>query len=255
MISNIHSPFLITTLTPQTLIEKSGIEDGVLSYTEQTLVSFFISSENTGIDNTAQVQIIAGKGTGMTPDVYSIFKLNNADKFEALIKKELNEDVKEKNGYKYFVYDSYYVIAWKGEFAVGCNTTIDFTAMFGGKGSSNSKTINKCITLLKAADEESINTDYNTFLSKNNDISTYFDAKNTFAYLKSMKILNTTEIKKYELKYGNTTHESAINFEKGNITLNQDFILTDLLKEELGFIGNKGVILIYSNMVIQLIQW
>jgi len=241
MISSINSPFLIATLTPQNLIEKSGVEDGVLSYTEQTFFSFFTSSENTGIDNTAQIQIIAGKGSGMTPDIYSIFKLNNADKFEALIKKELNEDVNEKDGYKYFVYDSYYVIAWKGEFAVGCNTTVDFKSMFSGKGSSNNKTINKCITLLKAADEENINTDYNTFLSKNNDISTYFDAKNTFAYLKSLKVLNTTEIKKYESKYGNTTHESAINFEKGKITLNQDFILTDLLKEELGFIGDKGV--------------
>lgn len=240
MISSINSPFFITTLTPQTLIEKSGVEDGVLSYTEQTLVSFFISSENTGIDNTAQVQIIAGKG-GMTPDIYSIFKLNSADKFEALIKTELNEDVNEKDGYKYFVYDNYYVIAWKGEFAVGCNTEFDFKSIFSGKGSSNNKTINKCITLLKAADENDLNTDYTDFLSKENDISTYFDAKNTFAYLKSMKILNTTDIKKYEEKYGNTTHESSLNFEKGKIVLGQNFMLADLLKEELGFMENGGL--------------
>ena len=241
MISSIDSPFLIATLTPQNLIEKSGIEDGVLSYTEQTLVSFFISSENTGIDNTEQVQLIAGKGTGMTPDVYSIFKLSNAKKFEALIKKELNETIHEKDGYKYFVYDNYYVIAWQGEFAVGCNTALDFAAMLSGKSSSNSKTINKCISLLKAGDEGDLNADYNSFLSNDNDISTYFNAKNTFAYLKKMKLVNAKDLKKYEEKYGNTTHESAINFEKGQITFNQDFILTDFLKEELGFIEDKGI--------------
>ncbi len=241
MISSIDSPFLIATLTPQNLIEKSGIEDGVLSYTEQTLVSFFISSENTGIDNTEQVQIIAGKGTGMTPDIYSIFKLSNAEKFEALIKKELGEDVKEKDGFKYFVYDNYYVIAWQGEFAVGCNTAIDFNTMFSGKGSSNNKTINKCITLLKAGDTGTLNTEYNDLLSKDNDISTYFDAKNTFAYLKKMKLVNAKDLKKYETKYGTTTHESAINFEKGKITFDQNFILADILKEELGFIGTKGI--------------
>jgi len=241
MISSINSPFFITTLTPENLIEKSGVEDGVLSYTEQTLVSFFISSENTGIDNTAQVQIIAGKGSGMTPDVYSIFKLNNAEKFKTLIKKELGEEVKEKEGYNYFVYDNYYVIAWKGQFAVGCNTTIDFKAMFGGKGSSNSKTINKCISVLKAANNSDLNTDYIDFLSKDNDISTYFDAKNTFAYLKSMKILNAKDIKKYEEKYGYTTHEAALNFEIGEISLDQNFSLADALKEQLDFIGDKGI--------------
>lgn len=241
MISTIKSPFFITTLTPQNLIDKSGVENGVLSYTEQTFFSFFTSSENTGIDNEEQVQIIAGKGSGMTPDVYSIFKLNNATKFESLIKKELGADVKEKDGFKYFVYDNYYVIAWQGEFAVGCNTTIDFKTMFNGKGSSNSKTINKCITVLKAGSEGTLNTDYNDFLSKNNDISTYFDAKNTFAYLKSMKVLNTTEVKKYEEKYGDITHESALNFEKGKITFDQDFILTDVLKKELGFIQDNGI--------------
>lgn len=241
MISTIKSPFFITTLTPQNLIDKSGVENGVLSYTEQTFFSFFTSSENTGIDNEEQVQIIAGKGSGMTPDVYSIFKLNNAAKFESLIKKELGADVKEKDGFKYFVYDNYYVIAWQGEFAVGCNTTIDFKTMFNGKGSSNSKTINKCITVLKAGSEGTLNTDYNDFLSKDNDISTYFDAKNTFAYLKSMKVLNTTEVKKYEEKYGDITHESAVNFEKGKITFDQDFILTDVLKKELGFIQDNGI--------------
>ena len=241
MINSINSPFFITTLTPQSLIEKSGIEDGVLSYTEQTLVSFFISSENTGVDNTAQVQIIAGKGSGMTPDVYSIFKLNNADKFETLIKKELGAEVKEKEGYNYFVYDNYYVIAWQGEFAVGCNTTIDFASMFGGKGSSNSKTVNKCISLIKAGSDGDVSSDFSSFLSKTNDISTYFDAKNVFSYLKTMKVLNTKDIKKYETKYGNTIHESALNFEKGKITFDQDFILTDILKEQFGFLENEGI--------------
>jgi hypothetical protein len=241
MISSINSPFLIATLTPQNLIDKSGVENGVLSFAEQTLVSFFIASENTGFDNNEQVQFIAAKGSGVTPDVYSIFKLNNANKYESLIKKELGAEVKEKDGIKYFVYDNYYVIAWQGEFGVGCNTVIDFKSMFSGKGSSNTKTINKCIALLKTANEGELNTDYNTFLSKDNDISTYFNAKNTFAYLKSMSVLDAKDIKKYEEKYGTVTHESAINFEKGKITFDQDFILTDLLKEELGFIEDKGV--------------
>lgn len=245
MISSINSPFLIATLTPQTLIDKSGVENGVLSFTEQTLVSFFIASENTGFDNAEQIQIIAAKGAGMTPDVYSIFKLNNADKYESLIKNELSSEVKEKDGVKYFIYDNYYVIAWQGEFGVGCNTTIDFKSMFSGKGGSNTKTINKCIALLKSANEAELNTEYNEFLSKNNDISTYFNAKNTFAYLKSMNTSMTgvspEDIKKYEEKYGSLTHESALNFENGKITFDQDFILSDLLKEEFGFIEDKGV--------------
>jgi hypothetical protein len=245
MISSIDSPFLIATLTPQNLIDKSSVENGVLSFAEQTLVSFFIASENTGFDNNEQIQIIAAKGSGMTPDVYSIFKLNNADKYESLIKNELNSEVKEKDGVKYFIYDNYYVLAWQGEFGVGCNTTIDFKSMFSGKGGSNTKTINKCIALLKSANEGELNTEYNDFLSKDNDISTYFNAKNTFAYLKSMNTsmsgLNVEDIQKYEEKYGSLTHESALNFEKGKITFDQDFVLTDLLKEEFGFIKDKGI--------------
>ena len=236
MISHIDSPFFIATLTPQNLIEKSGIEDGVLSYIEQTFVSFFISSQNTGIDNKEQVQIIASKGSGITPDIYSIFKLSDPKKFEFLIKKELNEEVKEKDGFKYFIYDNYYIIAWQGEFAVGCNITIDIKTLLGGKGSSNSKVINKCISLLKASNEADLNTKYKNFLSKNNDISTYFETKNVVTYLK-----NTKDIKTLEEKFNNTTHESELNFEIGKITLTQNFILTDLLKKELGFITNKGI--------------
>ena len=83
IINKIDSPFFIATLTPQNIIDKSGATDGVLPFTYETLVGFFMLEEETGIDNNTQVQLIAGKGSGIgVPNMYAIFKVSDQVKFD-----------------------------------------------------------------------------------------------------------------------------------------------------------------------------
>src|SRR5687768_11790967 len=127
MISKVESPFLVVSTTPQNLMDKSGVMDGVLPFTYELVLSFFIDEAVTGIDYSVKSQIVVGKGESFQPSFYGIFKVKDEKKFVDLIEKEANAAIVEKEGMKTAIKESDgYVVVWNDEFAVISNISVDF---------------------------------------------------------------------------------------------------------------------------------
>lgn len=242
MIGKVDSPFLVMSMTPQNLMDKSGILDGVLPFTYELVLSFFIDESVTGIDYSVKSQVVIGKGESFQPSFYGIFKLKDEVKFIDLIEKEANATIVEKDGMKTAVKESDgYAVVWNEEFAVISNIPIDFMAMLSGKGSNGDQTVNKLIELVKAGEEGEINPTYADFLKKEADISLYYDGKGFYGFMESMMGDEMEEIARMKETYEGVSSEIYLNF--GNGTIDFEFInhLSDKVKERLSFIGENGV--------------
>lgn len=241
IINNVDAPFFIATLTPQNLIDKSGATEGVLPWTYETLFGFFMLEEETGIDNNEQVQLVAGKGSGIGPDMYGIFKVKNQKKFSIMLEKELNAEIKEKEGIKYITKDKdNYVMVWNDEFAIAANIPINLASLFGG-GDESKKTVNRCIKLINETEEGEINTEYVEFLGKEADIATYFDTEGLMKFLTGMDLVAKDEIAEYKESYEGNKFESYLNFEDGSVSWEHKVFLSEFLLEKINFVPEKGI--------------
>jgi hypothetical protein len=198
--------------------------------------------EETGIDNNEQIQFIAGKGSGVgLPDFYGIFKVKDHEKFNIMLKKELNADIKEKKGINYFSKSKdNYVMVWNDEFAIAGSVPINFSSLFGG-GDESSKTVNKCINLLKEASSSKVDSKYVDFLKKDADVATYFETKGLVDYLSNSKVLDKDDIVAYKESYEGNTFESYLNFDKGVVKWEHKMFLSDVLLEKVDFIPENGI--------------
>jgi hypothetical protein len=244
MINKIDSPFLVASMTPQNLMDKSGILDGVLPFTYELILGFFIDESVTGIDYSVKTQIVVGKGESFQPSMYGIFKVKDEGKFVELIEKEANATIVEKEGMKTAIKTTDgYALVWNEEFAVISNIPIDFMAMLSGTGGDGGeKTVNKLIEIIKSADKGDIHTTYADFLKKDADLSMYYDGKGMYAFLMDMMGQNGGEdIEKMRETYEGVSSEFYLNFNEGSIDLDFTNHLSDVLKEKMTFMGEKGV--------------
>lgn len=252
MINKVESPFLVVSTTPQNLMDKSGIMDGVLPFTYELILGFFIDEAVTGIDYSVKSQIIIGKGESFQPSIYGIFKVKDDKKFVDLIEKEANASIVEKEGMKTAIKESDgYALVWNDEFAVISTIPFDFMAMLNGKGGNGGeKTVNKIIELIKAADDGEINTTYADFLKKEADVAMYYDGKGMYAYMQEMLGEEIGDLEKMRETYEGMSAEIYLNFNNGSIDLEFVNHLSDKLKETMSFMQEKGIegkLLSYGN--------
>jgi hypothetical protein len=242
MIGQVKTPFLITSLTPQNLIDKSGVnEDGVLPYTYQTLTSFFLQEEGTGIDNDEAIQIVLAKGP-MTPNVYAFFKVQDNALFKEMVKAELNANIKEKEGVNYFIKDKdAYVVAWQDDMALVGNIPFDLNSLFSGNSNGGAKTLNRLIVLLNAADEGNIKPEYESFLKKEDDINMYVMIDSLMAYIEEINPLKSKQ-KKADKPFKDlegTKIELAVNFENGKTVFYSNVNYSKALEKKIDFLNGS----------------
>ena len=251
IISKIDSPFLVVSMTPQNLMDKSGILDGVLPFTYELILGFFIDEKVTGIDYSVKSQIVVAKGESFQPSFYGIFKIKDEAKFKELIEKEANAEIIEKEGMKTAVKtQDGYAIVWNEEFAIISTIPLDFAAMLTGGSGDGDKVVTKLIELIKAGDEGEPDQAYTDFLNKGSDISMYYDGKGFFGYMEGMMMEESEEIAKMKETYEGLTSEIYINFNNGSFDFEFINHLSAELREQLSFIGDKGVggkLLSYGN--------
>ncbi len=243
MVSKVKAPFLIGSLNLQNLIDKSAVnEDGVLPYTYQTLTSFFLQEEGTGVDYDENIKIVLAKGP-MLPNMFAFFKIQDQSLFKEMIKAELNAKIKDKDGTNYFIKNKEgYVVAWQDETTIVANIPFDIKAMFSGNADDGHKTLNRMITLFEAADEGKINKDYQTFLTKNNDINLFLMPDSLVDYVNQMNPLKKKNAKDETFKdLEGSKIEITVNFENGQAVLESNMSFSDDFLAKINFIKNKGV--------------
>jgi len=248
MISNVKEPFLIGSLKPQNLIDKSGVnEDGVLPYTYQTLTSFFLEEEGTGVDYDEQIQIVLAKGP-MLPSMYAFFKIQDQSLFKEMIKAELNAKIKDKEGTNYFIKDKEgYVLAWQDGLGMVANIPFDLKAMFSGNADDGHKTLNRMIKLFEASNDGEINKDYQTFLTKSDDIDLYLMNDSLMNYIQELNPLSKKGNNKPNEDLAGSVIQMSMNFENGKAIFKSDMTFSDEFMEKINFINDKGVDTKYLN--------
>lgn len=252
MITKVESPILIMSMTPQNILDKSGIRDGVLPFTYDMLLTFFIDETVTGIDYSVKSQIVVGKGESFQPSVYAIFKLKDEKKFIELLETEANATVVEKEGMKTAIKESdNYAVVWNEEFAIMSTIPIDIMAMLSGQGGGGGdKAVNKMIEMIKAGKDAEPNQTYTDFLNKAADISLFYDGKGMYAYMHELMAEDAEELEKARETYEGITSEIFINFTNGSIDFEIINHLTDQVREKFNFMKEKGIegkLLSYAN--------
>jgi len=252
MINKVESPFLVVSMTPQNLMDKSGVMDGVLPFTYELVLSFFIDEAVTGIDYGTKTQVVVGKGESFQPSVYGIFKVKDEKKFVELIEKEANATIVKKDGFRTAIKESDgYAVVWNDEFAIISNIPIDIMAMLSGKsGGGGDKTVTKLIDIIKNADEGEVNLTYSDFLKKEADLSVYYDGKGFYGFMEDMMGEEAGDMAPMKSTYEGISSEMYLNFNNGSITLDYINHLSDSLKQSLSFVQEKGVsdkLLSYGN--------
>lgn len=242
MIGHMNSPFFMVNTNPQNLMDKSGVMDGVLPFTYELILSFFIDESVTGIDYGTDAQVVATKGSGFTPDVYVIFKIKKETTFIELIEKEANADIQEKDGFKYAIKKSdNYTVVWNEEFAVLRNIPIDFTAMLTGKGGDQGmKAVNNSIEVIKAGNEGEVNAEFKAFLERTDDIAMHFDGKGFFSFMEEMN-RDQMDLEPMREIYEGMSVDVAMNFNDGEMIMAYESELIDKIKEKFSFIQEKGI--------------
>jgi hypothetical protein len=248
MVSNVKEPFLIVSLKPQNLIDKSGVnEDGVLPYTYQTLTSFFLQEEGTGVDYDEQIQMVLAKGP-MLPNMFAFFKIQDQSLFKEMVKSELNAKIKDKENTNYFIKDKEgYVIAWQDETGMVANIPFDFKAMFSGNADDGHKTLNRMIKLFEASNEGNINKDYQTFLTKSDDIDLYLMNDSLISYIQEINPLSKKGKNQPNKDLAGSVIQMYLNFENGKAILKSDMTFSDEFMTKINFINDKGIDLKYLN--------
>lgn len=248
MISNVEEPFLIGGLKPQNLIDKSGVnEDGVLPYTYQTLTSFFLEEEGTGVDYDEQIQIVLANGP-MLPNMYAFFKIQDQSLFKEMIKAELNAKIKDKDGTNYFIKDKEgYVLAWQDGLGMVANIPFDLKAMFSGNADDGHKTLNRMIKLFEVSNDGEINKDYQTFLTKSDDIDLYLMNDILMNYIQELNPLSKKGNNKSNEDLAGSVIQMSMNFENGKAIIKSDMTFSDEFMAKINFINDKGVDTKYLN--------
>ena len=243
MISEIDSPFLVASMNLQNLMDKSEVmKEGTLPFTYYQVISFFLAVELTGIDYNTDAQFVMGKGESFLPSFYGIFKVDKEELFTTLLEVEANAEIKEKDGFKYAIKEKEsYCLAWNEEFAVISSIPMDLAALLSGKGNGGEKQIDKNIAIIKAGEEGEINEDYVAFLENDADIAMMYDGKPFYQYMKTMSMEDSENLEKMKDIYEGMKYEIYLNFNKGNVELEMVADLDKELKEQLNFIGDKGV--------------
>ena len=242
IIGKIDSPFFVANMSPGNIIEKSGVTDGALPYTQEMLLSFFIDEEITGVDYDVDVQIVMGKGGGYTPNFYGIFKIKNELAFKDLLEAEANAEINEKDGFSYAMKESdSYVVVWNDEFAVATSIPMDLAAMFSGGSKEGMKTVDKTIELIKSAEEGEINTEYQAFLENVSDISMRFKGEPFYEYMEEMSMGMNDELTTYKETFDGMSVDFFLNFTNGSVDLQVLADLSDELREQINFFNSDPV--------------
>ncbi len=244
MISKVKSPFLIGSLKPQNLIDKSGVnEDGVLPYTYQTLTSFFLKEEGTGVDFNQRIQFVLAKGP-MLPNGFAFFRIKDGALFKEMVKAELNAKIKDKDETNYFIKENEgYVVAWQDETAIVANIPFDIKALLSGNVDDGHKTLNRIITLFESADEGMVNKEYDTFLTQTDDINLFLMNDSFMNYIKEINPFRNKNSKKDETfkDLDGSRVELAVNFEKGKAVFKSNMSFSEEFLAKINFINNKGI--------------
>lgn len=244
IINGIDNPVLISSFNPQNLIDKSGLNDNVLPYTEGVFAQYLASSEETGIDYSEQVQIVVSKGKGLSPFIYAIFKVKDNEMFKVVVKEELSATVKEKDGYQYFAKDES-VVVWNEEFAIHSNISKSMADMFTG---SNKKFVderlNKLISLIELADKGESNETYTDFLNHQADVSIHYDSEGmykTILGVQSSLNQKSDELKQFKDELVGNSMDIFMNFNNENVNVTFDANYGEILKEKLNFVSEEGI--------------
>ena len=242
MIGSMNSPFFVGAFTPDNISQKSGINDGVLPMTYETMISFVFSDSETGIDTKSQVQIVGAKGDGMIPNVFGFVPLSNADKFQTLVKKELNASVQVKDGVSYFRKDKdNYVVAWKDDIAVITNVPVNLENIFSKSTLDSKKAAIGLVNMINGISKSNIDANYRQFLDKEGDIITYANGQSAYDLLSDLRFIRSKHKKEVKALLLGTTFETALTFENGSIKFKGDYFLSDSLKARLDFVSNEGL--------------
>jgi len=241
IVGALNDPFLSATFTPQTFIDKSGIEDGALPFAYQTITSFLISDKKTGIANSEQVQIVVENSSGMVPNVFAFIPLQDQAQFKKLIESELGEST-EKNGVSYIRKDQdNYVLAWKEDLAIVTNIPVSMSNLFS-KGTNESKKVAvRLVGLLNDVSQKNVNDDFRAFFDKQGDVMLYANGSRAYELIEGMPFVSEKEKVEYKKVLSGSVFESALNFENGKITWQADYDVTEGLKTYLDILKNKGL--------------
>ncbi|MCH2235552.1 MAG: hypothetical protein MK078_14975 [Crocinitomicaceae bacterium] len=242
MMTEMNAPFFMMSMNPQNLMDKSGVMDGVLPFTYELILSFFIDESVTGIDYDTDAQVIVTNGSGFTPDFFVIFKVKKEETFVELLEKEANAKIEEKEDFKYAIKKSdQYAVTWNEEFAILANIPIDITAMFQGGGDQGQKTVDKSIRYIKAADEKEPNAEYAEFFKRDNDMSMRFDGRGFYKFFSEMSMGEAEEIEAMQETLEGTSVDFSMNFNNGNFVMEYVSNIADDIKAKYDFIGETGV--------------
>ncbi|MFK8046094.1 MAG: hypothetical protein AB8B72_11410 [Crocinitomicaceae bacterium] len=241
IVGALQDPFLSATLTPQIFIDKSGIEDGALPFAYQTITSFLISENKTGIANNEQMQIIVENSTGMVPNAFAFIPLHDQSLFKKLIESELGEST-EKNGVSYIRKDKdNYVLAWKDDLAIVTNIPLSLDNLFS-KGTNESKKVaTRLVNLLNGVSKKAINNDFRAFFDKEGDVLLYANGNSAYEIIEGMRFISNKEKAEYKEMLSGTVLESALNFENGKITLTSDYDIAEGLEAYFNVLKSEGL--------------
>ena len=251
MMTEMNSPFFMMNMNPQNLMDKSGVMDGVLPFTYELILSFFIDESVTGIDYSTDAQVIVTNGSGFTPDFFVIFKIKDEGTFVELLEKEANAKIEEKEEFKYAIKKSdSYAVTWNEEFAILANIPIDITAMFQGGGDQGQKTVDKTIRYIKAADEKEPIAEFSEFFKRENDMSMHFDGEGFYSFFSEMSMGETEEIEAMKETFEGMSMDFSMNFNDGNFVMEYASTIAEDIKAKYDFVGETGVdasLLNYAN--------
>ncbi len=242
IIGKLDSPFLMGTFVPENLIDKAGLKEGALPFVQQTVASFFMKEEKTGINNKEQVQFVMAKGEGSFPQAYVFIPLKNAEKFKKLVQTELSAEVQEKDGAYYFRKDAdNYLVVWKEDLAIVSNIPISLENILSSGGISSKKAALSIVNLMNQAATSDIAPTYRSFMDKTGDIQMYMHGQNAYNMVKEIRFFPSKYKRQLKTLLLGSTVESEMNFENGAITLKSNHLLSDSLNAYLEVLKDGGI--------------
>lgn len=241
-ISSLESPFFMSTLTPSVLIEKSGIQDGVLPLTQEAFIGFFINGKKTGINQEEQVQIVVAESGGIIPNAYLFIALKDAADFEKALVDELGAKIQEKNGKKYYRNEEYsFVVAWSNSLAIASNIPISLDNIFSKSNINSKKAALALVELLNTTESGAVHDNFRSFMDKEGDIYTYFHGQNIYNALSRTRFVPVKNKREIKLLLEGSIIESVLNFNDDKIEWNSEYLLSDSLMAKLKFMSNKSI--------------
>jgi hypothetical protein len=242
MIAQINDPYMIASVSPQTLLDKSGIMEDALPKMAADIVKSYVSSEQTGIDYEEDVQIIMGNSGSINPSVHVYMKLKNLTAFEKMIKNEAGLTINELDGFKYASDLSQgAVMVWDEEFLVGTNIDFDMDTHYSGEGDlADVAVIKSCIEMIRAGNKAIINDSYVAFLEKENDVQARFIGANFYEFLAQLSN-ESEELMEQEERIKAMEFDMSLNFNDGKINMDMVFNTPDSILNKGNFMAKGGI--------------